>query len=94
MVVIFSVLDRRREARAERLAHTAAEDVPHGGLRGRGVGGRQLVEALAFELHTHAPGCITPRATEKQQILVIRNRRNRPDRADFWLGSVRSTVPE
>ena len=30
----------------------------------------------------------------KQQILVIRNRRNRRYSADFWLGSASSIVPE
>ena len=35
-----------------------------------------------------------PRAKNKLQILVIRNRRNRRLDADFWLGSVSSTLPE
>ena len=40
--------------------------------------------------HTRAPRT----CHRKRQILSIRNRRNRPTCAGFWLGSVRSTVPE
>ena len=40
--------------------------------------------------HTRAPRT----CHRKRQILSMRNRRNRPTCADFWLGSVSSTVPE
>ena len=36
----------------------------------------------------------TPHMLQKTANFGYKDRRSRPDRADFWLGSVNSTVPE